>query len=156
MLRLLLEHDASCMRPEYALWEHHGLEYYIEHPENIIQKKYKYLKEEVTPSITPKIPQLLHHIWLTHPNSSREISPENIKQIIKNKELFYSSDYQWTHILWVNDIDLIQAIENVAHNISPHRPSYLNANQHIGSRTVATTSMSFMHFIQTMKRGIPR
>lgn len=109
MIKLLIEHDAVCSTSKYPmyLWTRHGLESFIKHPETIVETKYKYLKKDTPPAGAPKVPPILHHIWLTHPSSPREISPSNINNIIANKAVFSKSDYHWEHILWVNDKTLI-------------------------------------------------
>jgi len=54
-----------------------------------------------------KIPYLLHHVWLTHPESPREIDPLDIETVISTKHSFVQSDKEWTHIVWTNDRTLI-------------------------------------------------
>lgn len=109
MIELLIEHDAVCSTSKYPmyLWTRHGIESFIKHPETIVETKYKYLKKEISPAGAPKIPPILHHIWLTHPSSPREISQSNINNIIANKAVFSKTNYSWEHILWVNDKTLI-------------------------------------------------
>jgi len=54
-----------------------------------------------------KIPYLLHHVWLTHPESPREIDPLDIETVLATKHKFEQSDKEWTHIVWTNDRTLI-------------------------------------------------
>lgn len=73
---------------------------------NIITKqKYQNLNAEKT-SIA-KIPYLLHHIWLTHPDSPKEMRPQDIENTIRTKMLFDQLEVTWKHIVWTNAKELI-------------------------------------------------
>lgn len=56
---------------------------------------------------TNKIPYLIHHVWLTHPKSPKEIDPLDVATVIATKKTFEQSDKEWTHIVWTNDRSLI-------------------------------------------------
>ena len=51
-----------------------------------------------------KIQPITHHIWFTDPAYPREIYPQDLKNVIKTKELLLK-DYpiSWEHIVWVNN-----------------------------------------------------
>lgn len=53
------------------------------------------------------IPNILHHVWLTHPDNSREIPLGDIQTVLKNKKLFSKDPVKWRHIVWTNDKTLI-------------------------------------------------
>ena len=54
-----------------------------------------------------KIPYLVHHVWLTHPNHPKEISKYDIDTTIATKKLFAQDHDLWHHIIWTNDLSLI-------------------------------------------------
>lgn len=83
----------------------------ISRPSTIIDYKYKNLGlEEGTYT---KVPSILHHIWLTHPNNPKQIQPKDIDNAIKTQSLFNSSTlHSWQQIIWVNDIKLLQPSVN--------------------------------------------
>jgi hypothetical protein len=70
-------------------------------------KKYKNLNAKA--SATPKIPRVIHHIWLTNNNQRKEISEEDIKHVLKTKEVFSQSEHKWEHTVWTNNKNLIPA-----------------------------------------------
>ncbi len=53
------------------------------------------------------IPNVLHHIWLTHPDNPREIFAGDLQTVLKNKKLFSKDPVKWRHIVWTNDTSLI-------------------------------------------------
>lgn len=53
------------------------------------------------------IPNILHHIWLTHPDNPKEIFSGDIQTVLKNKKLFSKDPVKWRHIVWTNDKSLI-------------------------------------------------
>lgn len=56
-----------------------------------------------------KIPTVVNHIWLTHPNSPRELSDSDIENTLKTKETFVQDSNYWQHIVWTNNKNLIPA-----------------------------------------------
>jgi len=53
------------------------------------------------------MPYNMFHIWLTSPDSPREIRPQDMENAIKTKALFEQSSKTWEHVVWTNDLDLI-------------------------------------------------
>lgn len=74
-------------------------------PNKIITQKYKNL--DAVRADEAKIPYLMHHIWLTHPNKPQEIRLQDLENAIKTKDTFAKADVKWTHIVWTNDKKLI-------------------------------------------------
>jgi hypothetical protein len=75
-------------------------------PESLLDYKYRNL--DLKEGNYTKIPKTLHNIWLTSPDNPRQLREQDIKNAIKNKDLFNDSDNEsWTHILWTNSKDLI-------------------------------------------------
>lgn len=55
-----------------------------------------------------KIPRKLHHIWLTHSDSPKELRQEDMGNIVRiNNEILQKTGYSYEHIVWVNDKNLI-------------------------------------------------
>ncbi len=54
-----------------------------------------------------KIPYLVHHVWLTHPQSPREIDPVDIANVLETKRIFENSNKKWAFVVWTNDKSLI-------------------------------------------------
>ena len=52
------------------------------------------------------IPKITHHIWLTDPNTPREVSEDDMRSTLKTLQALPSSA-GWRHILWVNKQGLI-------------------------------------------------
>lgn len=106
LLELLIDHGAKNTMPTNRLSELSaaGLEHILFDPEFVIKQKYKNLNAEE--SIEPKIPYIIHHIWLTHPSSPREIREQDLENVIATKNLFSQGSAQWQHILWTNDSKL--------------------------------------------------
>lgn len=110
-----------------------GLGYYLNHLELILQKKHKYL--DAPKSSEARIPQIMHHIWLTNPEKPREMRNEDIEQVIHTKEIFAQSKGTWEHIIWVNDRNLIpesvkvlEAEEISVKSIKAHAEALSNYN----------------------------
>jgi len=82
-----------------------GLGLYMYNPQHFIDQKYKNLK--VKASEEAKIPYIVHHIWLTHRDSPREVREQDIKNAIATKETFAKGKGKWQHIVWMNDPSLI-------------------------------------------------
>jgi len=82
-----------------------GLGLNLLNPAFMIEQKYKNL--DVVRADTPKIPFILHNIWLTHPTAPREIRPQDLKIAIDNRKLFDQAPVKWQHIVWVNDKKLL-------------------------------------------------
>lgn len=78
-------------------------------PEEILKAKYKNLSILYQPSLNsePQIPLIIHHIWVTNDKVRREISAENMYNILETNKLFKNSKYQWRLIVWINDRNLI-------------------------------------------------
>ena len=84
----------------------------LDNPYLVLDKKYKNLNAK--PAATPKIPRIIHHIWLTNTRQKKDISESAIENICKTRDLFFRSKgsflpkaKQWEHIVWVNDKALI-------------------------------------------------
>ncbi len=107
MIELHLNSGVQCGVQNYAMWADNCIEGYLDYPEKLLDKKHRYLQGQTVSSDVPKIPQVLHHIWLTHPLSPREIDSQDINQVIKNKIAVFCEDGCWEHIVWVNDPSLI-------------------------------------------------
>jgi len=62
-----------------------------------------------------KIPRKLHHIWVTHPDSPKELREEDVNNVIRiNKEILQETGYSYEHVLWVNDKNLIpESVKNL-------------------------------------------
>ncbi len=73
------------------------------------------MRNGISSQYVNKIPYLLHHIWLTHPLSPREMILTDLENIINIKMQFankitmwgYLVKGSWKHIVWTNDKDLI-------------------------------------------------
>lgn len=53
------------------------------------------------------IPYLVHHIWLTHPLSPREIREEDLDNLVSTKKTLGGNLSKWSHIVWTNDKGLL-------------------------------------------------
>ncbi|GAB4272037.1 MAG: hypothetical protein Tsb0018_04080 [Opitutales bacterium] len=86
-----------------------------------MEKRYKYLNAQPEGDAL-KVPTIMHHIWLTHPDNPREILldlnehglPLSVSHlacekafILENHEILAKSEDAWQHIVWVNDPVLI-------------------------------------------------
>ena len=54
-----------------------------------------------------KIPYKIHHVWLTHPLSPKELDPLDIETVIKNHQLLEKNNKTWEHIIWTNQKSLL-------------------------------------------------
>lgn len=72
---------------------------------NDLEEKYKNL--DVEKSAEAKMPYILHHVWLTHPSSPREISEVDFANLIATKSIFGQAPVKWKHIVWCNDPEII-------------------------------------------------
>jgi len=71
---------------------------------------YKYRNLNASETNHTKILPILHHIWLTSPDEPRQIREQDIANIIKTQKMFkVSFKHDWTQIIWVNNISLLQA-----------------------------------------------
>jgi hypothetical protein len=77
----------------------------IANPSDMLKAKYKNL--DAVESKEAKIPYILHQIWLTHQDSPREISKEDIKIVLDTKATFDKAPVHWEHIVWTNNKGLI-------------------------------------------------
>lgn len=93
-----------------------GLVQFLKTPSLITCAKYKNLTVKRT--LKPKIPRIIHHIWLTNSSQKKEISPKNIENVLRTKDIFlFNIDVvcdkfdakEWQHIVWTNDKSLILA-----------------------------------------------
>jgi len=67
--------------------------------------KYKNLAAKA--GLVPRIPRILHQIWVTNSERRREISAEDIQHILDAEKVFLQSGQKWEHIVWTNDKSLI-------------------------------------------------
>lgn len=74
-------------------------------PQFALGQKYKNLRTEK--SVEAKMPYVIHHIWLTHPSSAREIREVDIDNLIATKNIFARAPVQWEQIVWCNDPKII-------------------------------------------------
>ncbi len=75
-------------------------------PESLLDYKYRNLDSKE--GNYTKIPKTLHNIWLTSPDKPIQLRAQDIRNAIKNKNLFNDEDNEsWAHILWTNSKDLI-------------------------------------------------
>jgi hypothetical protein len=105
---LLKAHGAKCSKESERatdFFKETVLPFYSSQPLKFAQKiseNFSAQKAEVN-----KIPYLMHHIWLTHPLSPREILEDQLKEVLETQEYLKKSDKPWTHIVWTNDKSLI-------------------------------------------------
>jgi hypothetical protein len=69
---------------------------------NILTQKYQYLT--IPPSEINRIPYTIHHIWLTHSSSPKEILDADIQNVIHTSQIYGS---KFEIIVWVNDKSFI-------------------------------------------------
>lgn len=103
LLQLLVSSGANRCINEADLEEmqQSGLGHLIDNPQLGLDQKYKNLN--VSEGLEAKMPHIVHHIWLTHPDSPREIRAVDVANVIATKKTFAKSTTQWEHILWTND-----------------------------------------------------
>lgn len=106
LLQLLVDHGAKHTTNSERLEEiiEGGLAYILLDPQFILDQKYKNLNADE--ALEPKMPYIIHHIWLTHPSSPREIRDIDIANVIATKNIFSQSPVQWQQIVWTNDPQL--------------------------------------------------
>jgi hypothetical protein len=59
---------------------------------------------------SPKVPRIIHSIWLTNSEQKREMCEGDIANIIKTKDTIFSNKKhlgKWQHVVWTNDKSLI-------------------------------------------------
>lgn len=83
------------------------LQQFLDNPAFILEQKYKHLEAKADP--TPRIPRIIHHIWLTNSIQKREIPEEDIQNVLETEKFFSQSGQKWEHIVWTNDKNLIPA-----------------------------------------------
>lgn len=105
LLKLMIDNGVVCNGDGFEEVIEGGLEHIATNPQWILDQKYKNLN--ATESFEPKMPYVIHHIWLTHPSSPKEIRKEDIVRAIETKEIFSKSKVEWQHIVWTNNLDLI-------------------------------------------------
>lgn len=76
-------------------------------PAKILEAKYKNLNAKA--EAYPKIPRILHHVWLTNEKTRREIPEKDIQHVLDTDAIFSQSGQKWEHIVWTNDKSLIPA-----------------------------------------------
>ena len=98
-----LESDSVCQKMFLGMGNifEEGLDYLIENPDMVFHMKYQNL--EVEAASEPKIPRIVHHLWLTNSKAMKEISEEDIGNVMRTKDIFSQSGQQWEHIVWTND-----------------------------------------------------
>lgn len=69
------------------------------------EQRYKNLETEK--SIEAKMPYIIHHVWLTHPDFPREIQDIDIENLIATKNVFDQAPVKWEQIVWCNDPGVI-------------------------------------------------
>ena len=103
LAKILQEHGAVCGRDSDI-----AQQFLIEHSaifdaQRITARALNSLK--ALPQDSNKIPYIMHHVWLTHPDSPRELFAEDIEIVLKNAGILLQS--KWQHIIWVNGRSLI-------------------------------------------------
>ena len=115
LISILKSHGAHCdINSKIAplLLEHEGFYKYLFNSFKFSKIMNQNLAIEEGP--INKIPYLVHHIWLTHPSSPREISINDILNTLNTKKKFEESSNKWNHIIWTNNKTLIpESIEQL-------------------------------------------
>ncbi len=107
LIKILKSHGARCSTESERFRE-----YYKEQilPKFFFPKKIAPVTKEnltISESGINKIPYIMHHIWLTHPSSPREIKLDQMDIVLDTQEFIKKSDNSWTHIVWTNEKSLI-------------------------------------------------
>lgn len=108
LIELLKSHGAECGASSKAMSSviaQENLQEFLDNPQGISYDLSNNLL--VDKEYVNKIPYIVHHVWFTHPDSPREISDNDIDNVIKTKETFGGNVSKWSHIVWTNDKDLI-------------------------------------------------
>ena len=79
----------------------YSVDHLVKEPSEVVNLLYKNLDAKAAAS--PKIPRILHSIWLRKPKSLKEIPPEDLAHVIRNHKLFCQTGEKWEHIVWTND-----------------------------------------------------
>ncbi len=74
-------------------------------PSKVSEVKYKNLNAKA--AAYPKIPRILHHVWVTNEETKKEIPKEDIQHVLDTDKIFSQSKQRWEHIVWTNDKSLI-------------------------------------------------
>ena len=61
-----------------------------------LDSKYKNLAAKA--GLVPRIPRVLHQIWVTNSKRRREISAEDMQHILDAEKVFLQSGQKWEHI----------------------------------------------------------
>lgn len=71
----------------------------------LVDAAYKNL--DVKSFFSPKIPRIIHHIWLTNEEQKREISKRDLENVFQTHDLFLKNKKGWRQIVWTNNLSLI-------------------------------------------------
>lgn len=111
LLEILVKNGAPCTAEKDTDYEHiqlileSGIDIELIDPKFFLFQRFKNINAKE--AIEPKMPYIVHHIWLTHPSSPREVRDEDIANVVATKELFAKGEAQWEHIVWMNNPKLI-------------------------------------------------
>lgn len=75
-------------------------------PVMVLDIKYKHLNTTKIES-SPKIPRILHHLWVTNEKIKKEIPEEDIQNVLNADKIISQGGKKWEHIVWTNDKLLI-------------------------------------------------
>ena len=81
--------------------EVYGISYLIKNPSLVMDLRYKNLNAKAAHS--PKIPRILHNVWLRPPGFPGEICKEDMDHVLRTHKLFKQTGQRWQHIVWTND-----------------------------------------------------
>lgn len=87
-----------------SLIEHENLRDLIEAKKGLFQEK---LDSKPEAGEVYKIPASLHYVWFTSSSSPREISKNDIENVLHNHKLFSETNPEWKSIIHVNDKNLV-------------------------------------------------
>ena len=80
------------------------LNYLLDNPSKAIEMKFKNLRTiKFAKSAGAKIPRIVHHVWLTNTQQQKDISPEDLANLLHTQKLFSQKNNSWQHIVWTND-----------------------------------------------------
>ncbi|MCT4634977.1 MAG: hypothetical protein N4A31_01845, partial [Rickettsiales bacterium] len=104
IIDFLVEHGAKCSNKAFEEIVENSLSNILFNPQSTIDQKFKNL--DAPKAEEAKIPYILHQIWLTSPESPKEIREQDLKISLETHETFAKAPVQWQQIIWTNDKNL--------------------------------------------------
>ncbi len=101
IIDFLVEHGAKCSNKAFEEIVENSLSNILFNPQSTIDQKFKNLDSPKAEEA--KIPYILHQIWLTSPESPKEIREQDLKISLETHETFAKAPVQWQQIVWTND-----------------------------------------------------